>query len=94
MSLNALQTLSMAAFLGASPLCFAATELKGDVGLAPLAAGCGCHSAADCTCKKGSCKCAKCGGHHQKLMESLNTGKADVQLPETARRDASAGVFI
>ena len=26
------------------------------------AAKCGCGSAADCTCKKGQCKCKACGG--------------------------------
>jgi hypothetical protein len=28
----------------------------------PVAEKCSCSSASDCTCKKGQCKCAKCGG--------------------------------
>lgn len=59
-----------------------------------LDATCSCGSAADCTCKKGACKCAKCGQHHQKakMFESLKP--VDAQLPNTARLDATAGVFI
>ena len=28
-----------------------------------LAAKCSCSGQSDCTCKKGECKCSKCGGH-------------------------------
>jgi hypothetical protein len=28
----------------------------------PVAEKCSCQSAADCTCKKGQCKCKSCGG--------------------------------
>lgn len=57
-------------------------------------ATCSCSSAADCTCKKGTCKCPKCGQHKAatKMFESLKP--FDTKLPNTARLDATAGVFI
>lgn len=85
----------MFALMTVAPVSAAATSLKGDDGAPPsVSSGCGCRSAGDCTCKKGTCKCAKCGGHHHKLIDSLRSGKEAIRLPETARRDASAGVFI
>ena len=60
-----------------------------------LAAKCSCSSAGDCTCKKGDCKCSKCGGHKPKIrmIESLR-GADSTDLPSNARYDATAGVFI
>ena len=57
-------------------------------------ARCSCASAADCTCKKGTCKCPKCGNGKKaiRMFESLKP--MDGKLPDTARRDASAGVLI
>lgn len=57
-------------------------------------ATCSCSSAADCTCKKGSCKCPKCGQHKNgmKMFESFKP--QDAKLPNTARLDATGGVFI
>ena len=59
------------------------------------AATCSCSSAGDCTCKKGACKCSKCGGHQHKVMEPLHQEKTgSVELPEGVPLDASAGFFI
>lgn len=63
---------------------------------AAMAGKCSCGGAADCTCKKGSCECAKCNKGHRKsepLYESLK-GTRRVPGIENARYDASAGVFI
>ena len=59
-----------------------------------LDATCSCGSAADCTCKKGTCKCPKCGSSKKamRMIESLKP--IETKLPDTARRDATAGVFI
>ena len=53
-------------------------------------------SQADCTCKKGECKCSKCGGHKKnvKMIESLRDANDSTDLPMNARYDATAGVFI
>ena len=61
-----------------------------------LAAKCSCSSASDCTCKKGECKCSKCGGHKKtqiRMIESLR-GNDGTIIPVNARYDATAGVFI
>lgn len=58
-----------------------------------LSAKCGCESAADCTCKKGQCACAKCKKHRSEMMQPLQ-GTPDLLKIENARHDASAGVFI
>lgn len=57
------------------------------------AAKCQCGSAADCTCKKGTCECAKCKKPRREVVEPL---KAEGQVPakHKARLDASAGLFI
>jgi hypothetical protein len=57
------------------------------------AAKCQCGSAADCTCKKGTCECAKCKKPRRDVVEPL---KAEVQVREVhkARLDASAGLFL
>ena len=58
-----------------------------------MAAKCQCGNAADCTCKKGTCACAKCKKPRRQVVDALSDqGK----LPEVqeARYDASAGVFI
>ena len=63
-----------------------------------LAATCNCSGPADCTCKKGECKCKKCEKHHRiqktQLLEPLNGTPVTPVLPENARYDATAGVFI
>ncbi|MHB8872242.1 MAG: metallothionein [Myxococcaceae bacterium] len=60
-----------------------------------IAAKCSCTSAADCTCKKGQCKCPKCGGHQQsRMFDSLKGAQDLLKVPDNARRDATAGVFI
>ncbi len=60
-----------------------------------IAAKCSCTSAADCTCKKGTCKCAKCGGRQEvRLFDSLKGERDVLKVPDDARRDATAGVFI
>jgi hypothetical protein len=57
------------------------------------AAKCQCGSAADCTCKKGTCECAKCKKPRREVVEPL---KAEGRGREghKARLDASAGLFI
>lgn len=78
-----------------APLCFATGTPRSTLldGLRPNAT-CSCGSAADCTCKKGSCKCPKCG-HDKKGLRIFEALKpVDSKLPDTARRDATAGVFI
>ena len=56
------------------------------------AAKCSCGSAADCTCKKGSCECPKCK-RRQDVVPTLEAeGRA--QQPREVRLDASAGVVI
>ncbi len=60
-----------------------------------MAAKCSCGSQADCTCKKGECECKKCGGHRRvQMIESLKGEPSPLKLPQNARNDASAGVFI
>jgi hypothetical protein len=59
-----------------------------------LNATCACGSAADCTCKKGTCKCAKCGQHKKWLRMFESFKPQDAKLPNTARLDATGGVFI
>ncbi|HYO54476.1 metallothionein [Archangium sp.] len=57
------------------------------------AAKCRCASAADCTCKKGSCECAKCKKHRQDVVPSLEA-EGRTQEIQKVRLDASAGIFI
>ena len=59
-----------------------------------LTATCACGSAADCTCKKGSCKCPKCGQHRNTVRMFESFKPQDAKLPNTARLDATGGVFI
>ncbi|MFL5320269.1 MAG: hypothetical protein ACJ790_11485 [Myxococcaceae bacterium] len=61
-----------------------------------LAAKCPCSSQADCTCKKGDCKCSKCGAHHRgvKMIETIRDSDDSTELPQNARYDATAGIFI
>ena len=56
------------------------------------AAKCQCGSAADCTCKKGSCECPKC----KRRQDVVPTLEAEGRRPQVqqVRLDASAGVFI
>lgn len=57
---------------------------------------CSCSGASDCTCKKGQCKCPKCGnkGSKARMFETLKGQSSNPVLPNTARLDATAGVFI
>jgi hypothetical protein len=57
------------------------------------AAKCQCGSAADCTCKKGTCKCTRCQKPKRQVVEPL---KGQTQAPRLhkAPHDASAGLFI
>lgn len=59
-----------------------------------LAGKCSCSGAADCTCKKGECKCPKCGGKAPQMFDSLKGTKDALEIPKDARNDATAGVFI
>ncbi|KFA90140.1 hypothetical protein [Archangium violaceum] len=56
------------------------------------AAKCRCSSAADCTCKKGSCECPKCKKPRQDVVPALEAG--GTREVREVRLDASAGVFI
>lgn len=59
-----------------------------------IAAKCSCSSQADCTCKKGACKCAKCGGSQYRMFDSLKGEQDSLKIPQDARHDATAGIFI
>lgn len=58
-----------------------------------MAAKCQCGSKADCTCKKGTCECARCKPKRQ-VMDALRGQPAELKLDEARRTDASAGIFI
>lgn len=95
LSLSSLRPLAASAVLLAAP-AFASTGTN-DLwaGKLTTAADCGCSGKADCTCKKGACKCAKCGkGSKSKVIDALKNNPDTAKLPETARFDATAGVFI
>ncbi|MBX7112748.1 MAG: hypothetical protein K1X64_00340 [Myxococcaceae bacterium] len=80
------------AILGA-PVAFASNDVLPD--LPSASEKCGCSGASDCTCKKGQCKCPKCGKHNKaRMIETLKGQSSDPTLPNTARLDATAGVFI
>ena len=67
-----------------------------------VTAKCNCEGPADCTCKKGECKCKKCSkNHHQTagekssgLLPPLKGSVSSPEVPANARLDASAGLFI
>ncbi len=60
-----------------------------------IAGKCSCASAADCTCKKGECKCPKCKGlKRHPVYESLKGSIDPLKIPQNAREDARAGIFI
>ena len=60
-----------------------------------LADKCTCESAADCTCKKGTCKCPKCGKKSEMRMIAPIKGTRDaLRLPQGERHDATSGLFI
>lgn len=69
------------------------TEVK-DSKSSDLTEKCKCGSPAECTCKKGECKCPKCGGKQGQIIESLRGVPDPLVVPAEARRNASAGVFI
>jgi hypothetical protein len=58
-----------------------------------MAGRCQCGSAADCTCKKGACECAKCKRVHRQVVDALTDQAAPAKVQD-ARYDASAGIFI
>ena len=63
--------------------------------LALTRATCGCSGRADCTCKKGQCKCSHCGAStRSSLVAPLKGEQVKTSLPKNARYDATAGVFI
>lgn len=77
-----------------------ASEGPGNAARSPLeeldalmAAKCKCGSAADCTCKKGTCECAKCKRPKRRVVDML---RDEGELPKVreARHDATGGVFI
>jgi hypothetical protein len=58
-----------------------------------MSAKCQCGSAADCTCKKGTCDCARCKKPRRQVVDALSD-QNDLPKVQEARYDASAGVFI
>ena len=77
----------------AAPLEPHAHEALVQAGQRLLAAKCSCGSKADCTCKKGQCKCATSKGRHD-VLESLQEQGGGGQPVQDARLDASAGVLL
>jgi hypothetical protein len=61
-----------------------------------VTAKCSCENAAECTCKKNSCQCKKCGLHRKpaRIIEALKGAPQPLEVPAEARYDATAGVFI
>lgn len=81
--------------LGSNPSEQGSTELPSYGEQQRLSDKCNCSGASDCTCKKGQCKCPKCGKHNKvRMIETLKGQTTNPSLPDTARLDASAGVFI
>ncbi|HET9452562.1 MAG TPA: metallothionein [Aggregicoccus sp.] len=76
-----------------APLDAHAHEALVQAGRALLAAKCSCDSKADCTCKKGQCKCAKCKGRHD-VLEALQEQSGGQPVEPLARNDATAGVLL
>ncbi|WNG45905.1 metallothionein [Archangium minus] len=70
-----------------------ATAAKKDGAGELHAAKCRCGSAADCTCKKGTCECPKCKKPRQDVVPSLEA-EGRTQEEHKVRLDALAGVFI
>lgn len=70
-----------------------ATSAKKDGAGELHAAKCRCGSAADCTCKKGTCECPKCKKPRHDVVPSLEAEGRAREVHEV-RLDASAGVFI
>ena len=58
-----------------------------------LTAKCQCGSAADCTCKKGTCECARCKKPKREVVAPLQ-GRSRTEAPRKVRYGASAGVFL
>jgi hypothetical protein len=54
---------------------------------------CRCESKADCTCKKGQCRCPKCGRHRRQVLEALRQPTGDTR-PAPARLEARAGLLL
>jgi hypothetical protein len=77
----------------AAPLEPHAHEALVQAGQKLLAAKCSCGSKADCTCKKGQCKCSKCKGRHDVLEALQQQGGSEAAAP-LARNDATAGVLL
>ena len=86
MQTSLLKTLAVGAVLSAF-LCFAATNVAPSLtdGIAP----------ADACAKQGVRKDSRCKVHaKKKVFETFKGVPVDTKLPETARVDATAGVFI
>lgn len=66
----------------------AAAGKKDGVG-EPHAAKCQCSSAADCTCKKGSCECSRC-----KPRREAVPAEAEAAAMREARQDPGAGAGV
>ena len=80
--------------IGLATQAFAASVEKQLFGT-QVQATCNCKNAADCTCKKGECKCKKCGNGKTKVFDTLKGSNETTRLPDTARyEDARGGVFI
>jgi len=77
----------------AGPLEPRAHEALVQAGQKLLAAKCSCGSKADCTCKKGQCKCSKCKGRHE-VLEALQQQGGGEPAEPLARNDATAGVLL
>jgi hypothetical protein len=85
MQTSLLKTLAVGAVL-AAPLCFASSNVAPSLtdGIAP---------ATNCVKQDGR-KNAKCKAQSKKMFETFKGVPANSKLPETARVDATAGVFI
>jgi hypothetical protein len=93
---KASQTRSAASASASKSAPASAAQLQKDIDEA-IAGRCSCSSAADCTCKKGDCKCPRCRSHHRGSGSVIGPLKSSVDpqvIPAKARRDATAGLFI
>jgi|CXWL01.1.fsa_nt_gi hypothetical protein len=90
---NFIKIVALGSAIMGSQVAFASEMVLADL---PSASDkCSCSGASDCTCKKGQCKCPKCGkGGKARMFETLKGQSSNPVLPNTARLDATAGVFI
>jgi hypothetical protein len=93
-SVSMLKVMAAGAVAFSAQLAFAHGAKALDDGLT-LSATCSCRNAGDCTCKKGQCKCPKCGNHvRSQVIEPLGGTDRKLELPKNARYEATGGVFI